>query len=45
MDRFLIQGGASLEGEVVVSGAKNAALKLLAAALLTKERCSIHNVP
>ena len=34
MDKFLIQGGIKLEGEVRISGAKNAALPLLAAMIL-----------
>lgn len=42
---FIIQGGRSLEGEIEVRGAKNAAFPLLAAALLTKEACIIKNLP
>ena len=42
---FRIEGGRPLEGTVQVSGAKNAALKLLAAAVLTGERCRFTNVP
>ncbi len=42
---FRVEGGAVLRGEVVISGAKNAALKLLAAATLTGERCRFTNVP
>ena len=45
MERFLIEGGASLRGEVEVSGAKNAALKLAAAALLAPGKTVLHNVP
>ena len=37
-ERYLVTGGAPLEGTVRVSGAKNAALKMLAAATLTGER-------
>ena len=37
MDKFLIQGGTKLEGEVRISGAKNAALPLLAAWLAAPE--------
>jgi UDP-N-acetylglucosamine 1-carboxyvinyltransferase len=40
-----IEGGRPLRGEVPVSGSKNAALKLLAAATLTGERCRFTNVP
>lgn len=42
---FLVEGGRPLGGSVPVSGAKNAALKLLAAAVLTGERCRFRNVP
>ena len=42
---FRIEGGRPLAGAVRVSGAKNAALKLLAAAVLTGERCRFTNVP
>ncbi|MCS7054797.1 MAG: UDP-N-acetylglucosamine 1-carboxyvinyltransferase [Thermoflexales bacterium] len=42
---FIIQGGARLQGEVVASGNKNAALPLLAASLLTDEPLILHNVP
>src|SRR5829696_3252849 len=44
-EAFLIEGGRPLDGTVTVSGAKNAALKLLAAACLTGERCRFENVP
>ena len=40
-----IEGGSPLRGEVSISGSKNAALKLLAAATLTGERCHFTNVP
>jgi len=42
---FRVQGGTALSGTVAISGAKNAALKLLAAATLTGERCRLTNVP
>jgi UDP-N-acetylglucosamine 1-carboxyvinyltransferase len=45
MDRFLIHGGTPLEGRVTISGAKNAALPAMAAALLTSGRVTLHNVP
>jgi len=45
MDKLLIEGGAPLSGEVGVSGAKNAALPILAAALLTDEPLTVTNVP
>src|SRR5258705_7108419 len=44
-ERFLVNGGVALEGTIQVSGAKNAALKMLAAATLTGERCRFSNVP
>ncbi len=45
MDRFLIEGPVRLEGEVVTSGAKNAALPCLAATLLTAEPVRLTNLP
>ncbi|MBU0751941.1 MAG: UDP-N-acetylglucosamine 1-carboxyvinyltransferase [Gammaproteobacteria bacterium] len=45
MDKLLIEGGRPLSGEVAISGAKNAALPLLCAALLTKEPLTLTNVP
>jgi UDP-N-acetylglucosamine 1-carboxyvinyltransferase len=45
MERFLIEGRARLYGGVEVSGAKNAALKLAAAALLAPGKTVLHNVP
>jgi UDP-N-acetylglucosamine 1-carboxyvinyltransferase len=42
---FRIEGGRALNGTVRISGAKNAALKLMAAATLTGERCRFTNVP
>jgi UDP-N-acetylglucosamine 1-carboxyvinyltransferase len=45
MDRLLVTGGARLEGTVVVSGAKNSALKLMAAAVLAEGRTTLRNVP
>jgi UDP-N-acetylglucosamine 1-carboxyvinyltransferase len=44
-ERYLVAGGKPLAGTVRVSGAKNAALKMLAAATLTGERCRFFNVP
>ena len=44
-DRFRIVGGAHLRGEVTISGAKNSALKLMAAALLAPGLTTIRNVP
>ena len=45
MDKLLIRGGRRLEGEVTISGAKNAALPELCAALLTAEPVTLNNVP
>lgn len=45
MDILTIEGEAPLNGEIVISGAKNAALPILIATLLTDEPCHIHNVP
>ena len=45
MDKLVIEGGAPLRGEVRVSGAKNAALPILCAALLTPEPLTLTNVP
>jgi len=45
MDKLLIRGGRTLHGEVVISGAKNAALPELCAALLTADPVTFHNVP
>ena len=45
MDKLLIRGGHRLEGEVSISGAKNAALPELCAALLTREAVTLSNVP
>jgi UDP-N-acetylglucosamine 1-carboxyvinyltransferase len=42
---FRVDGGRQLTGSIAISGAKNAALKLLAAATLTGERCRFTNVP
>jgi len=45
MDRIRIRGGHALKGEIPISGAKNAALKLMAAAILTAEPLILANVP
>jgi UDP-N-acetylglucosamine 1-carboxyvinyltransferase len=45
MEKFVIEGGAPLSGTVVPAGNKNAALPLLACALLTDEDVILHNVP
>jgi UDP-N-acetylglucosamine 1-carboxyvinyltransferase len=45
MDKLVIEGGAALAGTVDVSGAKNAALPILTAALLTDEALTVENVP
>ncbi|MCX6622332.1 MAG: UDP-N-acetylglucosamine 1-carboxyvinyltransferase [Acidobacteria bacterium] len=45
MDKFVIQGGTPLQGEVATSGSKNAALPALAACLLTEEPVILHRIP
>ncbi|MEE1239789.1 MAG: UDP-N-acetylglucosamine 1-carboxyvinyltransferase [Acutalibacteraceae bacterium] len=45
MDKFVINGGKPLKGEVRISGAKNAAVAILPAVLLTDEPCVIENLP
>ncbi len=45
MDKIVIEGGFKLNGQVKISGAKNAALPLLAATLLTDQECFLENVP
>src|SRR5260363_388241 len=45
MDKFLIQGGVRLSGEIHVSGAKNAALPDLCASLLCAETLYLDNIP
>jgi len=45
MDRFRITGGRRLQGRVSISGAKNSALPCMAAALLTSETVTLHNLP
>ena len=44
-DRFRVQGGASLRGDVSIEGAKNSVLKLMAVTLLAPGQSTIHNVP
>lgn len=45
MARFVIEGGTRLSGEVKVSGAKNSALPIIAASLLTDQKVVLHNIP
>lgn len=45
MDKLVVEGFKRLEGTVTISGAKNASLPILAAALLTDDKCVIKNVP
>src|SRR5579862_9738462 len=45
MDRIAITGGARLEGEIAISGAKNSAIKLMAASLLTDQPLRLTNMP
>ena len=45
MEKLVIKGGTSLKGEVTISGAKNAAVAILPAALLINGKCTIENLP
>ena len=45
MAKFLVQKSGPLQGEVTISGAKNAVLPIMAATLLTEEKCVIKDVP
>lgn len=45
MEQYIIKGGNPLVGEVVIGGAKNAALPILAAAVMTDGTCTIENMP
>jgi UDP-N-acetylglucosamine 1-carboxyvinyltransferase len=45
MDSFEVTGGKKLSGEITPQGAKNEALQVISAVLLTKEKVSIHNIP
>ena len=45
MEQYAIRGGTPLEGEVTIAGAKNAALGILAAAIMTDEEVVVENVP
>lgn len=45
MEKFVIKGGKPLHGEVTISGAKNAAVAIVAAAILADEPCVLENVP
>lgn len=45
MDKFVINGGIPLKGDVIISGAKNAAVAIVAATILSDEPCVLENVP
>ena len=45
MSTFKIEGGNKLEGSIQPQGAKNEALQVLCAVLLTSEKVTIHNIP
>ena len=45
MDKFVITGGKPLSGEVTISGAKNAAVAILAATVLADGTCRLENIP
>lgn len=44
-NQYIIKGGTPLKGEVTIGGAKNAALGILAAAIMTDETVTIENLP
>jgi UDP-N-acetylglucosamine 1-carboxyvinyltransferase len=44
-EKYKIQGGTQLKGEVSIGGAKNAVLKLMASAVLAEGKSTIYNVP
>ena len=45
LEKFVIKGGTPLEGEVTISGAKNAAVAILPATILASGKCVIENLP
>ncbi len=45
MEKFIIQGGSKISGEIEVGGAKNAALKIIPASILSSEKITIKNLP
>ncbi|MDD5439913.1 MAG: UDP-N-acetylglucosamine 1-carboxyvinyltransferase [Candidatus Omnitrophica bacterium] len=45
MDKLVVEGGRALKGEVMISGAKNSCLPIMAASILTDDACVINNVP
>ena len=45
MGSFIVQGGRSLKGEIIPQGAKNEALQIICATLLTPEKVTISNIP
>ena len=45
MSTFIVQGGKSLKGEITPQGAKNEALQVICAVLLTAEKITIRNIP
>ena len=45
MEKYIVEGGRKLSGEIRVAGAKNEALKVIAAAVLSEDVCTIKNVP
>ncbi|MBD3360840.1 UDP-N-acetylglucosamine 1-carboxyvinyltransferase, partial [Candidatus Peregrinibacteria bacterium] len=45
MAKLLVKGGTKLKGEIKVSGSKNAALPIICASLLTKEKTILENIP
>ena len=45
MEKFIVEGGTRLTGEVTISGAKNAAVAIIPATVLAQGKCVIENIP
>ena len=45
MEKFVINGGKKLHGEIEISGAKNAAVAIIPATILAEDICRIENIP
>ena len=45
MEKYVVEGGTRLKGEVTISGAKNAAVAIIPATVLAQGKCVIENIP
>ena len=45
MEKYVVEGGTRLKGEVIISGAKNAAVAIIPATVLAQGKCVIENIP